>query len=145
VSDWELSISAKAKTLPPPAAGRGSLGWELDRAAGIVGDLKKKGCVVLVICHCGVEYIPFPPPYVVEAFQYMVDAGADLVIGHHPHVPQGVQLYRGVPICYSLGNFVFYQETELLYRKVGYWVEAGLSSTGVNGISLVPYEIGLTD
>ena len=133
---------SEGEDLTAAGSGPGVFGWELDRAAGIVGDLKKKGCVVLVICHCGVEYIPFPPPYVVEAFQYMVDAGADLVIGHHPHVPQGVQLYRGVPICYSLGNFVFYQETDLLYRKVGYCVEAGLSPTGVNGISLVPYEIG---
>lgn len=36
-----------------------------------------------------------------------IDAGASLVVGHHPHVPQGVELYKGVPILYSLGNFAF--------------------------------------
>jgi poly-gamma-glutamate synthesis protein (capsule biosynthesis protein) len=37
----------------------------------------------------------------------MIDAGADAVIGAHPHVPQTVDWYRGKPIVYSLGNFVF--------------------------------------
>ena len=37
----------------------------------------------------------------------VVDHGADLVIGHHPHVPQGIEIYQGKIIAYSLGNFVF--------------------------------------
>jgi len=44
---------------------------------------------VIAIGHCGLEYIPYPPPYVAAAFRSMIDAGADCVIGHHPHVPQG--------------------------------------------------------
>lgn len=121
--------------------GPGVFGWEIEKAGRIVRDLKSSIDFVLVIGHCGVEYIPFPPPYVEKAFQAMVAAGADLVIGHHPHVPQGIQIIRGVPICYSLGNFVFYQETELIYRKTGMMVRAGLSTTGVTGIELIPYEI----
>ncbi|MBT7888624.1 MAG: hypothetical protein HN580_06375, partial [Deltaproteobacteria bacterium] len=42
---------------------------------------------------------------------------------------------------YSLGNFVFYQETELIYRKTGYMVRVGISPKGVVGIELIPYEI----
>jgi len=97
---------------------------------------------ILVICHGGVEYIPFPPPYLAEAFRRVAEAGADLVIGHHAHVPQGVQLVNGVPVCYSLGNFVFYQETDLLYRKLGYLVKAGVSQAGLAHIEIIPYEIG---
>jgi poly-gamma-glutamate synthesis protein (capsule biosynthesis protein) len=95
-----------------------------------------------VICHGGVEYIPFPPPYLASAFRRIAGAGADLIVGHHAHVPQGVQICNGVPICYSLGNFVFYQETDLLYRKLGYLVKAGVSREGLAHIQLVPYEIG---
>ncbi|MBT4638435.1 MAG: CapA family protein [Deltaproteobacteria bacterium] len=123
------------------ADGAGVFGWEVEKVQDIVQELRSKVDVVIVISHCGVEYIPFPPPYVEQAFQGIADAGADLVIGHHPHVPQGLQIYNGVPICYSLGNFVFYQETELIYRKTGYMVRVGISPKGVVGIELIPYEI----
>jgi len=81
---------------------------------------------------------------VTDAFKRIADAGANLIIGHHPHVPQGIEIYKGIPLCYSLGNFVFYQETDLLHRKMGYLVKAGLSRNGVSGISVIPYEIGGT-
>jgi poly-gamma-glutamate synthesis protein (capsule biosynthesis protein) len=132
---------SEGEDLTAAIEGPGVFGWDVDRAADIVAALKTKTHIVLVICHCGVEYTAFPPPYVAAAFQRMVDAGADLVIGHHPHVPQGIQIYKGAPICYSLGNFVFYQETELIYRKLGYMVEARFSRTGVSGICVIPYEI----
>ncbi len=122
--------------------GPGVFGWELEKVVRTVKKLKKSVNIVLVIGHCGVEYIAFPPPYVAKAFQSIADAGADLVVGHHPHVSQGVHIYRGTPICYSLGNFVFYQETELKHRKLGYLVKAGLSKSGISWIQLIPYEIG---
>lgn len=122
--------------------GPGVFGWEIDRAADEVRELRKTCAVVIAIGHAGVEYIPFPPPYVADAFRRLAEAGADLVIGHHPHVPQGIEVRRGVPICYSLGNFVFYQETDLLYRKVGYLVKAGVGRGGLGRLRIVPYEIG---
>lgn len=121
--------------------GPGVFGWELNRVAEAVAVLKQKLNAVVVIGHCGVEYIPFPPVYVARAFHRIAEAGADLIIGHHPHVPQGIQIYHGVPICYSLGNFVFYQETDLIYRKTGYLVRADLNASGLAGFSVVPYEI----
>lgn len=42
-----------------------------------------------------------------ELGHHAIDAGADLVFGHHPHVMQGIEVYRGRPIFYSLGNFTF--------------------------------------
>lgn len=122
--------------------GPGVFGWELERVVRTVRKLKSSVDIVLVIGHCGVEYIAFPPPYVTKAFRSIADAGADLVVGHHPHVPQGIDIHNQTPICYSLGNFVFYQETELRFRKLGYLVKAGLSKAGVSWIRLVPYEIG---
>jgi poly-gamma-glutamate synthesis protein (capsule biosynthesis protein) len=97
--------------------------------------------LVVVIAHCGIEYVPFPPPYVTETFQGLADAGADLVVGHHPHVPQGLQIHRNTPIFYSLGNFVFFQPTDLLFRKLGYVLFADLDNQGLAALKILPYQI----
>jgi len=133
---------SEGEDLTAAADGPGVFGWEVDTVAEMVTGLQKTADIIIVICHCGVEYIAFPPPYVTDAFHRIADAGADLIIGHHAHVPQGVQIYNDVPICYSLGNFVFFQETDLLYRKVGYFVQAGITKESVTYLRIVPYEIG---
>ncbi len=132
---------SEGEDLTAAGKGPGVFGWEVERVCQLTTELKQEVDAVIVICHAGLEYIPFPPPYITEAFQSIADAGADLVTGHHPHVPQGVQIYNGVPICYSLGNFVFFQKTNLHYRKLGYMVKAGISKEGISGIRLIPYEI----
>jgi hypothetical protein len=133
---------SEGEDLTAAVSGPGLFGWEVDAIAESVRAIRPGVDIILVICHGGVEYIPFPPPYLSEAFRRIAGAGADLIIGHHAHVPQGVQILNGVPICYSLGNFVFYQETDLLYRKQGYLVKAGVSRTGLAQLQLIPYEIG---
>jgi hypothetical protein len=133
---------SEGEDLTSAAHGPGVFGWEVDRVINIVQELQKTADIIMVICHCGVEYIAFPPPYVTDAFHRIADAGADLIIGHHAHVPQGVQIYHNVPICYSLGNFVFFQETDLLYRKVGYFVQVGITKESVSYLRIIPYEIG---
>jgi len=66
---------------------------------------------VLVVCpHWGVEYAPRPKPEHVKLGQRMIDAGADLIVGSHPHVVQPLDEYHGRWIAYSLGNFVFDQK-----------------------------------
>lgn len=75
--------------------------------------------LVVAFVHQGrVEYSAEPDRDVVRLFRGVVRAGADAVIGHHPHVPQGVEWLEGAPIVYSLGNFVFRQ-----YRP---WTDRGL-------------------
>ncbi len=120
----------------------GVLGWEVDRVIARIKEIRSTVHVIIVICHGGVEYIPFPPPYLAGALQRIAESGADLVIGHHPHVPQGVQIHQGVPICYSLGNFVFFQPTDLLYRKIGYLVKVGMAEDGLHTLRIIPYDIG---
>jgi poly-gamma-glutamate synthesis protein (capsule biosynthesis protein) len=68
--------------------------------------------LVLVILHWGTEYADAPHPWQVEAAHDFIDAGADVVVGHHPHVLQGIERYKGGLIAYSLGNFVFQNATE---------------------------------
>lgn len=62
---------------------------------------------LIVINHGGVEYLDYPLPEWRETYEKWIDMGADAVIASHPHVPQGWEIYKGKPICYSLGNFCF--------------------------------------
>jgi len=133
---------SEGEDLTAAITGPGVFGWDIDAVIDALHAVRPEVDIALVICHGGVEYIPFPPPYLAKAFRRVAEAGADLVIGHHAHVPQGIEILDGVPICYSLGNFVFYQETDLHYRKLGYLVKAGVSKEGPAHLEIIPYEIG---
>jgi len=117
----------------------GVCGWDVERVIASVRELRSRADVVLVICHAGREHTPLPPPYVVAAYRRIAEAGADAVVAHHPHVPQGAEIHRGVPIVYSMGNFLFYGRNELFYRTVGYMTELHLSGKQLSGLRLIPY------
>ena len=68
---------------------------------------KQHADYVVVYMHWGIERDEMPNEVQRNIAHNIVDAGADLVIGAHPHVLQGLEYYKGVPIAYSLGNFVF--------------------------------------
>jgi poly-gamma-glutamate capsule biosynthesis protein CapA/YwtB (metallophosphatase superfamily) len=73
-----------------------------------IGHARAAGAnVVLPFLHWGWENEPTPCAHQRALARALIDAGADAVIGSHPHVTQGAELYRGRPIIYSLGNFVF--------------------------------------
>lgn len=70
----------------------------------------KDSCDYLtVFVHWGIERDEYPQDYQVSMAQQYIDAGADLVIGSHPHVLQGITYYKEKPVFYSLGNFIFNQ------------------------------------
>jgi len=70
---------------------------------------KKQADIVIVSFHFGDEYVTTHNASQEKIAHTAIDAGADLVVGHHPHVVQGIEKYKGVYIAYSLGNFVFDQ------------------------------------
>lgn len=78
---------------------------ELNTLKMLVAKARTKADVVVVALHWGVERQPFPAPYQVSLGRLWIDAGADVVLGAHPHVLQPAELYKGKPIIYSLGNF----------------------------------------
>jgi poly-gamma-glutamate synthesis protein (capsule biosynthesis protein) len=87
---------------------RGGYAWVGHRdVESILTNARKQVDVLFVQCHAGVEEIPVPLPEWRQTYRKLVDWGADAVIGHHPHVPQGWEYYKGKPIAYSLGNFYF--------------------------------------
>ena len=78
---------------------------ELKILQAVLKNAKSKADVVVVALHWGVERQPLPAPYQVALGRLFVDAGADVVLGAHPHVLEPGELYKGKPIIYSLGNF----------------------------------------
>ena len=83
----------------------------LDVAAmrGDVQSLARRADVIVVSMHAGTEYSPTPARQQIEFARSAIDAGASVVVGHHPHVVQPAERYRQGVIFYSLGNLVFDQ------------------------------------
>jgi hypothetical protein len=69
--------------------------------------LKKEKCFVVIYFHWGYEYVPYPAPRERRIAHQCIDFGADLIIGAHPHILQGIEKYKNKNIFYSLGNFIF--------------------------------------
>ena len=90
--------------------------------------------------HCGLEYVPFAPTYVTTAFTELADAGADAVIGHHPHVPQGIFFHNHRPCLLQPGQFCLFTSPPIFFwRKLGYMVRLHICDKGVKGVEIIPY------
>ena len=78
-----------------------------DRVAADIKALRSQVDWIVVNYHWGEELAKYPGDWQIDLARFTVDQGADLVVGHHPHVLQGAEVYKGRPIVYSLGNFIF--------------------------------------
>jgi poly-gamma-glutamate capsule biosynthesis protein CapA/YwtB (metallophosphatase superfamily) len=74
--------------------------------------LKREVDVVVLLPHWGYEWTIYPPYGVILEARAFIDAGVDLIIGSHPHLAQGIEVYKGKVIAYSLGNFLFDPQPE---------------------------------
>ena len=118
---------------------------EADRARVTreVGRARKMADVVVVFWHWGPEYAIQPSAGQRSLAQLTVDAGADLVVGAHPHVSQGMEVKekggRNVLVAYSLGNALFDQYFSLEVRQ-GLALDVRVDKAGVKSARLVPLE-----
>lgn len=108
----KIGILAATRVIPVPgwAAGSSSGVFSTYDPSGLVAEIKsaKESCdIVITYIHWGIERDEYPQEYQRELAKKYIDAGADIVIGAHPHVLQGIEYYNGKPILYSLGNFIF--------------------------------------
>ncbi|HEX2947210.1 MAG TPA: CapA family protein [Clostridia bacterium] len=74
-----------------------------------VEKLRSQVDILAVSLHWGVEESFTIPPEQVEFAHKLIDGGVDIILGHHPHQFQGIEMYKGKPIIYSMGNFLFDQ------------------------------------
>ncbi len=98
-------------------------------------------CDTLVVSmHWGDEFIDRPSPDEIATAHAVMDAGADLIIGHHPHVLRGVEKYGRGYIVYSLGNFVCDMIWDSPLRETAI-VQCRLTAEGVRDFELLPVRI----
>jgi poly-gamma-glutamate capsule biosynthesis protein CapA/YwtB (metallophosphatase superfamily) len=121
-------------------ARRGHGGAGLYQRAALTDEiarLRRDGAETVVVqFHSGFQFTPAPSDGIRRASQVAVDAGADMVVSHHPHVLQGVEWYRGAPVVYSLGNFLFDQNFHATYPSA--FVRAIVDDTGLVDLRFVP-------
>ena len=119
------------------AAGPSSPGLNWADQTNIVDDVQnasETSDIVIVLLHSGYEYVEQPSPAQSAAAKQAIDAGADLVIGHHAHVLQGIEFYNGGVIVYGLGNFAFEIDGDPSTGILNVW----LDKDGVRQLNLVP-------
>lgn len=88
----------------------GTAPYQLEIILEDIKSLRSKVDVLVVSLHWGIEYEQFPTENQRKVAHQLIDAGADIILGHHPHVMQGIEIYNGKLIVYSLGNFLFDQK-----------------------------------
>lgn len=106
----------------------------------MISDVAKTGeeaDIVIVSLHWGDEFIQRPSPEEIRIARSLIDAGANLIIGHHPHVLRGLEAYNGGFIAYSLGNFVCDMIWDDTLRETAIF-QCDISKGGVNNARFIP-------
>jgi poly-gamma-glutamate capsule biosynthesis protein CapA/YwtB (metallophosphatase superfamily) len=96
---------------------------------------------IVVSYHGGSEYLEGPVETTRGIVHAAIDAGADIVIGHHPHVVQGVGWYRDKPILYSLGNFTMPMNDAHPWSRYGYLARITLGAQATPQVEACPYRL----
>ncbi|MET3209217.1 UNVERIFIED_CONTAM: poly-gamma-glutamate capsule biosynthesis protein CapA/YwtB (metallophosphatase superfamily) [Paenibacillus sp. PvR008] len=107
-----------------------------------IREARKQADLVIVIAHWGKERATALEPHQTELSHAFIDAGADLVIGGHPHVLQGMEQYKGKWIAYSTGNFIFSKSTLPATWDTAIF-QATCTRTGACSMKLTPYRAEL--
>ena len=142
---WTVAVVGIDEVLDPldEAAGPGkpgtAAGHDFALALHAVRDAAASSDLVVVMIHWGVELDAEPRAYQVAQAHRMIDAGADVIFGSHPHRLQAMQTYRGRPIFYSLGNLVWPRLTPTTWTSAV--AEVVVEPDGTIRGWLVPVEI----
>lgn len=102
----ENPLAQEQPGTPPPVV-TFPLGLDVDATCEAVRALRDRADFVVVSAHWGVAGQDAIMDYQREVGRALIEAGGDLILGHHPHRLHGIEFHRGKPILYSLGNFVF--------------------------------------
>ncbi len=113
---------------------------DLDRVLRAVRRTARRADVVVVLPHWGTQYTHLPEPVQRRVGRDLVRAGADLVVGGHPHWVQGVDAVGDVPVLHSLGNFVF--DMDFMEQTMeGVVLEATFWGAELRAVRLLPYRM----
>ena len=119
-----FGVSYMAECIPATDTEPGIFRW--DDMAYIekrIREVKSRCRWCIVVAHGGEEFTSLPSPYTRDRYLKFLELGADVVVGHHPHVPENYELFGdGKAIFYSLGNFIF--DTD--YQRVHLYTDLGV-------------------
>lgn len=99
---------------------------------------KKVVDILIIQVHAGVEEVNLPLPEWKRRYQQLIELGADLVIGHHPHIAQGWEIYKKRYIFYSLGNFYFEGDKKNTDWNRGYMVSVNINKKKIINSKVIP-------
>lgn len=105
-----------------------------------IRDARRMADIVIVNIHWGIEYATSPTVDQVRFARMMIDAGASAIIGHHPHIPHGVEIYRNAPIAYSLGNFIFGSINQYQTHNIIAVVDLDRHKKTIQNLRIVPVQ-----
>jgi poly-gamma-glutamate synthesis protein (capsule biosynthesis protein) len=94
---------------------------------------------IIVNLHWGIEKAEYPGADQMEFAHQVIDYGADMIVGHHPHVLQGIEKYKDKIIAYSLGNFIFGGNSRIAYDTAVLKIE--LTKDMPIGVSVIPVNV----
>jgi poly-gamma-glutamate capsule biosynthesis protein CapA/YwtB (metallophosphatase superfamily) len=121
----------------------GFLGWNLletfnpDEILETIQKAKKEVDLLIISVHWGAEYTAYPADWQRELAQQMIENGADLIVGNHPHWIQPLEIYQDRLIIYAHGNFIFDQEWSL-ETKTGYVTKIAFYQGKIVDVQLFP-------
>ena len=119
-----FGVSYMAECIPATATEPGIFRWDdMEYIEKRIKEIKSKCRWCIVVSHGGEEFTSLPSPYTRDRYLKFLELGADVVVGHHPHVPENYELFdNGKAIFYSLGNFIF----DTNYQRIHLYTDLGV-------------------
>lgn len=109
-----------------------------------IGRIKEKCDVAIISLHWGFDNVFYPSPKQIKLAHRIIKSGANIILGHHSHVIQGIEEYRGGLIAYSLGNFQFFNLSINKEEKRNYYsfiLSMGINKNGLKNYDIIPVKI----
>jgi hypothetical protein len=119
----------------------GAAWFSPERNLEVIRELRPQYDFLVLYIHAGHEFIAVPSPRIRSAYRAYLEAGADVVIGHHPHVMQGVERHGPGLIAYSLGNLVFDSPYQAAHAgtDAGYLLRLTVAPQRICRAEVMPY------
>ncbi len=119
-----IGMAYQTECVPATATEPGIFRWDdMEYIEKRIKEVKSKARWCVIVSHGGEEFASMPNPYTRDRYLKFLEMGADVVVGHHPHVPENYELFDdGKAIFYSLGNFIF----DTNYQRVHLYTDIGI-------------------
>ena len=106
-----------------------------------VRNLKSQCDTIILSLHWGIENVFYPSPKQIDLAHKLIDSGATVILGHHPHVIQGIERYKEGLIAYSLGNFQFDPSISYSPNNQSLILSIELTKDGLDSYDIIPVKI----